>query len=309
LGKAFFLPMKTPPYLKPGSKIGILATARRITPQDVERAIETLKAWQLEVVLSPYLFSADHSYLAGTDKQRTAALQQFIDDPEISAIFCARGGYGTTRIIDDIDFSQFLKSPKWIIGFSDVTVLHLKISALGFMSIHGIMPLLFSKPQSESSVESLRKALFGEALELNAPPSRHNKPGQNKGVLIGGNLSLLVDSLGTSIELETEGKILVIEEVDEFLYKLDRMFVQLKRSGKLAGLAGIAVGHFSELKDTELPFGESFEEIILSHTRQFNYPVGFNFPVGHQNPNHAWISGANALITVEEGSSSLKIQQ
>jgi muramoyltetrapeptide carboxypeptidase len=309
LGKAFFLPMQTPPFLKPGSKVGVLATARRITPPDIERAIETFKEWQLEVVLSPNLFSEDHSYLAGTDEQRTAALQQFIDDPEILAIFCARGGYGTTRIIDDIDFSQFLKSPKWIIGFSDVTALHLKIAALGFMSIHGIMPLLFSKPDSESSVESLQKALFGQALELNAPSSDCNVPGQSEGVLIGGNLSLIIDSLGTSYELETEGRILVIEEVDEYLYKLDRMFVQLKRSGKLNKLVGIAVGHFSEIKDTELPFGERFEEIIRYHTRQFKYPIGFNFPVGHQNPNHAWISGANALLTVEAGNSRLQIQQ
>jgi muramoyltetrapeptide carboxypeptidase len=299
--------MNTPPFLKPGDKVGILATARRIAPNDIAGAVDLFNEWKLEVSLSPYLFSVDHSYLAGTDDQRTAALQQFVDDPTMAAIFCARGGYGTTRIIDQIDFSQFQKFPKWIIGFSDVTALHLKIASLGAKSIHGTMPALFSK--DASSVESLRMALFDQPVNLDASENRSNKGGAGKGQLVGGNLSLLVDSLGTSYEVNSEGKILIVEEVDEYLYKIDRMFVQLKRSKKLEKLAGIVVGHFSEIKDTELPFGESFEEIIRFHTKEYNYPIGFNFPIGHMNPNYAWISGADALLEVEEKGSTLKLQR
>jgi muramoyltetrapeptide carboxypeptidase len=297
--------MNTPPFLKPGDKVGILATARRIKPEDITRAVEIFREWGLEVELSPNLVSTEHSYLAGTDEQRATALQLFIDDPSINAVFCARGGYGTTRIIDQIDFSQYIKSPKWIIGFSDVTALHLRIFALGSKSIHGVMPVLFSKTESASSIESLRKALFGQLLEITAGENKNNKVGTAQGKLVGGNLSLLVDSLGTPDELRSEGKILVIEEVDEYLYKIDRMFVQLKRSKKLEKLAGIVVGHFSEIKDTELPFGESFEEIIRFHTREFNYPIGFNFPIGHLNPNYAWISGGDSLLEVTEKGSTL----
>lgn len=301
--------MKTPPSLQPGDKVGILATARRINPEDITRAVEIFREWKLEVELSPYLFSTGHSYLAGTDEQRAAALQQFIDDPEIAAIFCARGGYGTTRIIDQIDFSNYQKSPKWIVGFSDVTALHLKISALGSQSIHGIMPVLFGKDESALSIESLRKAIFNEALELPGGENKNNKPGTAHGKLVGGNLSLLVDSLGTPYELNSEGKILIVEEVDEYLYKIDRMFVHLKRSKKLEKLAGIVVGHFSEIKDTELPFGETSEEIIRFHTKEFNYPIGFNFPIGHLNPNYAWVSGADSLLKVTEQGSSLIIHR
>jgi muramoyltetrapeptide carboxypeptidase len=291
--------MVSPKPLSHGDKIGIVATARKVTDEHIMPAVEQFKNWGLNVVLSPMLFGGTHSYLAGTDEERIAAVQQFLDDPELSAIICARGGYGTTRIIDQVDFREFVKHPKWIVGFSDITALHLRLSALGFESIHGTMPVLFTKEDSGSSVEHLRTALFGEPLELSAAPHRGNRHGEASGKLIGGNLSLVVDSLGTAHEPNTEGTILVIEEVDEYYYKIDRMIVQLKRAGKLDHLAGLVAGHFTDIKETELKFGETVEEIIRYHTKSFSYPVAFNFPTGHANPNFSWIEGREALLSVD----------
>lgn len=299
--------MISPKPLKQGDKIGIVATARRITREQTDAAIRILAEWGLDVKLSPHLYNESHSYLAGTDDERTAALQQFLDDDTLSAIICARGGYGTTRIIDRIDLTQFKRKPKWLVGFSDVTSLHLKLASTGIESIHGIMPILFGKDGAGSSVLQLKSALFGEPLEITTNSSNnHNRIGEGKGRLLGGNLSLLVDSLGTPYEPVTEGTILVLEEVDEFLYKIDRMVVQLKRAGKLEKLAGLAVGHFTDIKDTELPFGETLEEIIRYHTKEFSYPVGFNFPTGHENPNFPWIEGREAILTVTPTQSILR---
>jgi Uncharacterized proteins, homologs of microcin C7 resistance protein MccF len=298
--------MIKPSPLKPGDKVGIVATARRIRREDIDAAVETLERWGLKVELSPYLFSDGHSYLAGSDEQRHAALQQFVDDSSIRAILCARGGYGTTRIIDEINWDELKKNPRWVVGFSDITALHLRLATLGIQSIHGTMPALFKNDDATSSVESLQQVLWGNPEILKAPASFHNRTGVGEGILVGGNLSLVVDSLGTRHEVDTHGRILILEEVDEYLYRIDRMIVQLKRAGKLEGLAGLAIGHFSEIKDTELPFGESFEEIIRYHTKDFNYPVGFHFPVGHINPNVAWRSGAMATLEVTADGSSIR---
>jgi muramoyltetrapeptide carboxypeptidase len=192
-----------------------------------------------------------------------------------------------------------------VIGFSDITALHLKLSSLGVESVHGTMPILFSKTDSASSIESLRKVLFDEPHQILAPAHSLNRLGHARGPLVGGNLSLIVDSLGTAYEPEIGGKILIIEEVDEYLYKIDRMIVQLKRAGKLEGLAGLVIGHFSEIKDTELSFGETVEQIIRFHTSIFQYPVAFNFPSGHLNPNLSWVQGRQADLTVDENGSTL----
>jgi muramoyltetrapeptide carboxypeptidase len=298
--------MIAPPPLSHGNKVGIIATARRIRPEDIDEAIRRFRLWGLEPALSPWLFSEDHSYLAGTDEQRVSDLQRFLDDPGVAAVFCARGGYGTTRIIDDVSFSEFKKKPKWLVGFSDITALHLKLATLGFQSIHGTMPILFGKSSALESVESLRKAVFGEAVELSAPSCSLNRNGSATGVTVGGNLSLITDSLGTAHEIETKGRILIVEEVDEYLYKIDRMFMQLRRAKKLEHLAGLVVGHFSEMKDTELKFGESVEEIVRYHTQIYNYPIAFCFPTGHQDPNLAWISGGTALLEISGARSSLR---
>ena len=296
--------MTRPTALKTGDRVGIVATARRIKADDVEAAVRVLDGWGLNVVLSPHLYNTSHSYLAGSDDERISALQQFLDEPELKAIFCARGGYGTTRIIDALDFRAFINQPKWIVGYSDITSLHLKLSALGIESIHGTMPIMFGKDDVGSSLQSLHKLLFDETHTLIAPVSTYNKSGKGTGKLTGGNLSLLADSLGSAHELETKGKILIIEEVDEYMYRIDRMVVQLKRAGKLESLAGLAIGHFSDIKDSE-SFDETVEQIVRYHTREFNYPVGFGFPVGHIHPNEAWVCGRNAVIDVTDRGASI----
>lgn len=294
-----FLSMTRPATLKTGDKIAIVATGRKVTVQNVEVAARAFASWGLEVQFAPNLFSDDHSYLASSDRKRTRDLQGMLDDEAIKAIVCARGGYGTTRIIDQLDFSTFLANPKWIVGFSDITALHLKVFTLGVESIHGIMPSLFDKQEYASSIASLRQILFGQDTLLKAEPQKSNRNGAATGLVLGGNLSLLVDSLGTAGEPDFDGTILVIEEIDEQLYKVDRMLTQLKRAGKLDRLAGLAVGHMTELKTGEPAFGETLEEIVLSKVDLFAYPVAFGLPIGHESPNLAWRHGSSMVLKVD----------
>jgi muramoyltetrapeptide carboxypeptidase len=297
--------MIQPPALKKNDIVGIVASGRKLDSDPIQTSIRIVEAWGYTVRVAKNLFSSKHSYLSGSDAERLQDLQHMLDDPSVKAIICARGGYGTTRILDRLDFTSFLKNPKWICGFSDITALHLKLQALGVHSIHGTMPVLFSKSESAISVDALQKILSGGRVALEANPNLKNKIGAASGTLIGGNLSLIVDSLGTSSEIDTKNKILVIEEVDEYLYKVDRMLVQLKRAGKLQHLAGLVVGHMTEMRDTELPFGETIEEIILNQVQEFNYPIGFGFPVGHENPNLAWVQGEVRTLSVTPEKSSL----
>jgi muramoyltetrapeptide carboxypeptidase len=298
--------MITPPYLQKGNRVGIVSPGRKVQQEDVEVAIKDFSAWGLIPVLATNLFSNKHGYLAGTDQQRLSDLQAMMDDDSIQAVICARGGYGTTRLLDKLELGNFIKTPKWVVGFSDITSLHLKLFKEGVVSIHGTMPVLFSKNDSKESIEALRKLLFGESIIIEGAASQHNKPGQAVGQIIGGNLSLIADSIGTSSEPDTGGKILVIEEIDEYLYKLDRMLVQLKRAGKLANLSGLVVGHFTDIKDIQLAFGETVEEIIRNHTSQFNFPIGFKFPIGHENPNLPFKHGARVTLTVTRDGSFLE---
>ncbi len=290
--------MIQPPALHKNDVVGIVAPGRKLDTDTVDASVHIVESWGLHVRTGKNLFSPGHSYLSGSDAERLSDLQNMLDDPSVKAIICARGGYGTTRILDQLDFSSFLKRPKWICGFSDITALHLKLHSIGAQSIHGTMPVLFPKPESVLSVETLRKILFGERVRLETNPDSKNKVGDAEGLLIGGNLSLIVDSLGTSSEIDTRNKILVIEEVDEYLYRVDRMMVQLKRANKLQHLAGLVVGHLTEMKETELPFGEAIQNIIVDQVKEFAYPVGFGFPVGHENPNLAWIQGSIGKLKV-----------
>jgi len=297
--------MRTPTSIKSGDWIGIVAPGRKVRYQNVEAAANTFVDWGLKVVYAPNLFSDEHPYLASTDAKRSVDLQMMLDDEKIRAIVCARGGYGTTRIMDQLDFSTFLKDPKWVVGFSDVTALHLKIFSLGIESIHGIMPVLFDKPENDSSITSLRNALFGTKSTLASGSIKSNRAGIATGHVLGGNLSLLVDSLGTSSEPILDARILVIEEIDESLYKVDRMLTQLKRAGKLDKLAGLVVGHMTALKEGELPFGETLEEIVLDKVGRFDYPIAFGFPIGHDRPNLAWIHGSVMTLKVDMSGSLL----
>jgi muramoyltetrapeptide carboxypeptidase len=297
--------MRYPDLLNPGDKVGILAPARKIHRADIEFASNLFSSWGLEALIAENIYSEHHSYLAGSDEERISDFQTCLNDSTVKALFSARGGYGSTRIIDHIDFASLLKNPKWLIGFSDITAFHLKFYKMEIASIHGTMPVLFSKRDSAESVESLRKLLFDGECALDAQPSRDNRNGKASGIVIGGNLSLLVDSLGTESEPDTNGKILFIEEIDEYLYKIDRMMIQLRRAGKLKNLKGLVVGHMTDIKDSELSFGENVQEIISNAVRDYAYPVGFRFPAGHENPNLAWINGGVATLEVNESMSSL----
>lgn len=285
-----------PPKLKAGDTVGIIAPARKISPEQLEAALKILHSWGLQTLLAKSIFSSKHSYLAGSDDERRQDFQSMIDNPAVKAILCARGGYGSTRIIEEISFSPLKNSPKWIIGFSDITAFHLQLFHLGFASIHGTMPIFFHRDDSKSAVESLRNILFNGACEIlfNAGPS--NQAGRGEGQAVGGNLSLILDSLCTSSEPDTNHKILIVEEVDEYFYKLDRMFTQLRRAGKLENLAGLLIGHMTDLKNSDLDFGESVSQIVMHAVRDYHYPVAFSFPSGHQNPNIGWIHGAPAVL-------------
>jgi muramoyltetrapeptide carboxypeptidase len=297
---------KSARLLRAGDKIAITAPARKIDRALVERSIDILQEWGLQVVLSTNLFAGTHSYLSGTDEERYRDLQALINDDSIQGILCARGGYGSARITDRIDLSALYQNPKWLIGFSDITSLHLKFLKSGIQSLHATMPVLFPRAESAISVESLRKILFNGSATLSSTECIYNKPGQCEGVVVGGNLSLIVDSLGTKTELDTDDKILVIEEIDEYFYKVDRMLTQLKRAGKLHGLKGLVVGHMTDIKNGELTFATSFEAVILDAVAEYNYPVGFKFPTGHENPNLAWIQGGTAQLSVTRESGILK---
>lgn len=299
--------MIIPPFLKTGDTIGIVAPGRCVAAEQLQPAIEILESWGVNVKLAKHLFSKQHNYLAGSDTERLTDVQTMIDDAHVQAILCARGGYGTSRFLDAVRVDKLIEQPKWIVGFSDVTALHLKLIKIGMQSIHGTMPLLFAKEDAGVSVESLRKCLFGEQESITAVTDAGNKIGKTQGKLAGGNLSLIIDSLGTPSELDTNGKILMIEEIEEYYYKIDRMMNHLKRAGKLKNLAGLVVGHFTAIADTELSFGETLQQIIRYHTRDYQYPVAFHFPFGHENPNLAWRHGATATLEVKGDGSILTI--
>jgi muramoyltetrapeptide carboxypeptidase len=292
--------MIRPARLQAGDSVGIVATGRKVSPDDIKHAVDILESWGLTIVAAPHLHSSEHAYLAASDEHRLHDLQHMIDDPQIRAVFCARGGYGTTRFIDKVDFSPLLTQPKWIAGFSDVTAIHLNLARLGVQSLHATMPLLFAQHNATRSINSLRNIIFGGSTEINVPPSTYNIKGRATGPVIGGNLSLVVDSLATRNEPPFEGAILMLEETDEHLYKLDRMMTHLHRAGKLQVLRGLLIGHITSPQETSLPFGETLADIVRRLAATYNYPVAFGMPFGHENPNLAWVHGASMTLSVDE---------
>ena len=291
------------PYLKKGDRIAIVASARKVSREELQPAIELFKSWGLEVMLSKNLFEAENQY-AGSDAERAADLQTMFDDETVKAVICARGGYGILRIIHKVDFTKFKQHPKWMIGFSDVTILHSHIHNLGIQTLHAKMLLNINK--NPESTETLRKALFGEALNFEIESHPLNRKGKAEGQLVGGNLSLLYALAGSVSDIDTKGKILFIEDLDEYLYHIDRMMLNLKRSGKLSQLKGLVVGGMTDMKDNAIPFGKTAEEIIMDAVKEFNYPVCFNFPAGHIDRNLALIFGRNVDLEVGESGASLK---
>ncbi len=288
--------MIIPPFLQSGDRVGVVATAKKVNIENTNRGIEILKSWGLYVEKGPNLY-ASHGALAGTDAQRTEDLQAMINDPEIKAIFMVRGGYGSTRIIDDIDFSPLKKFPKWVCGFSDITAFHLHLFHLGIGCLHGPMPSFFYAI-TQDSLEWYRDYIFGAINTIKTHSHPQNKPGEAHGKLVGGNLSIICHTMGTPSQMMTEGNVLFIEDIGEQLYHLDRMMVHLKRAGLLQGLAGLIVGQFTDMKDDD-PFGMDVAGIILDHVGKYNYPVCFNFPVGHGAQNYALPIGIMADLNVK----------
>lgn len=290
--------MATPPYLKKGNKIGIVAPARKISKEEIQLAVDTFEKWGLKVVLGKNIFGSNHQY-SGTDDQRAQDLQEMLDDSSIRAVISARGGYGTLRIIDKLDFKKFKEAPKWVIGYSDITVLHSHIHQnFEIETLHATMPINFHK--DEESVDSLKRVLFGEKPSYKINPHPLNRKGMAEGVLVGGNLSLLYALKGSKSGISTSGKVLFIEDLDEYLYHIDRMMISLKRAGKLSHLNGLVVGGMTDMKDNQTPFGKTAEEIIIDAVKEFDYPVCFGFPAGHQPKNLALPFGRRANLSVGE---------
>ena len=287
-----------PPYLKKGDKIAITCPAKKL-PQPMTDAINLLQSWGLKVVLGETVNLSFHQF-AGDDEQRAADMQCLIDDDSIKAIIAARGGYGTIRMIDEVDFSHFTKNPKWIVGFSDITVLHAHLfSNYHTQTIHGQMPVNIPDASSKS-LNSLRRALFGGEISYKFQSFDTNRSGTAEGVLIGGNLSLLIAVLNSVSDMDYAGKVLFIEDVGEYLYAIDRMIRTLDRAGKLQHLAGLIVGSFTEIKDNDIPFGQTVNEIIMDVVACYNYPVCFNFPAGHVPDNRSIVLGKAVRLAVND---------
>lgn len=294
----YFWGMIRPPFLRPGDKIAIVSPARSITFEEVHPAIRFFQKHELEVVLGSYIFSRNHQF-AGSDDQRVRDFQHMLDDTQIRAIICSRGGYGTLRIIDRLDFSGFYKNPKWIVGFSDATVLHSHISRqFGVETLHAAMPVNIKAGTPDESLHTLMNALFGKRIAYSYAKPPLSREGRTAGDLTGGNLSVLYSLLGSASDVDTAGKILFIEDVDEYLYHIDRMMVALKRAGKLDGLNGLIVGGMTRMNDNTIPFGKTANEIIADAVKEYNYPVCFDFPAGHIETNLALILGRKVSLSV-----------
>jgi muramoyltetrapeptide carboxypeptidase len=300
--------MITPPFLKSGDLVAISSTARKITLSELQPSIDLFKSWGLSVILAPNLFESENQF-AGSDKQRADDLQHFLDDEKVKAIICARGGYGTVRIIDILDFTRFRAAPKWIVGYSDVTVLHSHINKnFEIETLHSAMPVNYnaSNKSTKESFDNLQRCLFGEIPHYSIKPHNLNRQGEARGRITGGNLSILYSLIGSNSDIDTTGKILFLEDIDEYLYHIDRMMQSLKRSGKLNNLSGLVIGHFTDMRDNEVPFGKSAEEIIREAVEEFDYPVAFGLPVGHEPVNMPIIEGREVLLQVQDNETNLK---
>lgn len=286
-----------PASLQPGDRIRIVAPARKISLGELEPALRQIEAWGFEPFYTEALFASENQF-AGSDEVRARDFQAALNDPLCKAILCARGGYGSVRIIDRLDFSGFRKAPKWIVGYSDITVFHSAVQAWGIASLHGSMPINFPS-NSMASLNSLLSALRGEAYSIGAPAHAFNTQGRVKAKLAGGNISMLYSLLGSAQALDLKGRILFLEDLDEYLYHLDRMMYNLGRNGYLQGLAGIVVGSLADMNDNRIPFGETAEEILARHFKNLEIPIAFGMPAGHLSDNQALIFGLETELEVD----------
>ena len=293
---------KRPELLKKGDKIGIVATARKIGIEELEASIKLFISWGLEPIIGKSI-GAEENQFAGSDKERAKDLQSFLDNKEIKAVFCARGGYGTVRIIDTLDFSLFIENPKWIIGYSDPSVLlsHIYFN-YNIETIHGIMPINIETDDFFSNaVISLKKILFEGENKNVYKKYIMNREGEAEGELIGGNLSVLYSLLGSNSLGDTKDKILFIEDLDEYIYHIDRMMQALKRAGKLKYLKGLIVGGMTDMHDNFIQFGKTSNRIIMDAVQDYNFPVAFNIPIGHiKEKNQAYVIGRKTILVVRK---------
>jgi muramoyltetrapeptide carboxypeptidase len=292
--------IKTPPYLQKGDTIGLVCPSGAMPVEKASECIRVLnEEWGFQTRVGKTVGS-QFNYFSGTDEERLNDFQQMLDDDEVKAILCARGGYGLTRIIDKIDFKKFKKQPKWIIGYSDITILHCHLYSNYYISsLHAPMASAFNDAgYINRFVQSLRNALEGKKAKYQCNPHEFNKKGEAIGELIGGNLSLLAHLTGTDSDIKTRGRILFLEDVGEYLYNIDRLMRQLKRSGKLSKLAGLVIGGFTDSKDTEMLFGQPAYEIIRDVVKEYDYPVCFGFPVSHEKENYALKVGVGYKLKV-----------
>lgn len=295
--------VKIPPYLAKGDTVGIVATARKVELKSLQPAIDLLKSWGLHVVVGKTI-GLENNQLAGADWQRATDLQQMMDNPSIKAIWSAKGGYGTVRVVDRLDFTKFKQKPKWIIGFSDTTVLHSHINTLDIATLHGIVCISVSRATPEA-IESFRRALFGEKLEYSIPAHGFNKPGKATGELVGGNLSVLYSIMGSRSQADVKGKILFIEDLDEYLYHIDRMMMNLERNGYFKEVKGIIIGGMTKMRDNDVPWGHDALEIIKEITSKYSIPICFNFPAGHIQDNRALPLGKTATLDITAAGTKL----
>ncbi len=307
-------PMKLirPAYLQKGDSIAIVAPAGILKNKKeiINKAKQLAESWGLQVMIGDHVFNQNHHF-AGTDDERATDFQKALDNPNIKVIWSARGGYGSGRILDRLDFTKFKNNPKWVIGYSDITALHSHIHNLGVETIHGMMgtSMQFDPEENKQSIETLRKALFGEELSYKISSSKYNNQGKAEGELIGGNLTILLTMLGSKSQLDTDGKILFIEEIGEYKYHIDRMLQSLKRAGYFDGLKGLMVGDMSNIKKNTTKWGSSIEQLILDATAGYDFPILFGFPAGHEVDNRALIMGRNIQMNVKETTSEVKFNE
>ena len=298
-----------PEYLKVGDTIAIIAPSGVLNDHEnyINKAKKLLESWELNVIIGKNVFN-NYGHFSGTDKERTKDFQRALDDKTISAIWCARGGYGAMRIIDDLDYTEYLKTPKWIIGYSDITAIHNDLHILGSESIHSIMckSLEDKNINNDRSIQALKDVLFGNKLSYNFNNKPENKLGKTSGQIVGGNLTLLHGLIGSKSSINTAGKILFIEDLGEYHYHIDRMFISLKRAGYFDNCNGLVVGDFSDLRKNTTPFGKNIKEIILDAVKEFNFPVLFDFPAGHEELNMPIILGRNIIMDINSSKSTIE---
>jgi muramoyltetrapeptide carboxypeptidase len=297
-----------PPYLKAGDTVAIVAPSGILLNRnkEVSQAEELLKSWGLNVVIGEHVFN-QNGHFAGTDKERATDFQKALDNPNIKAIWAARGGYGTVRILDKLDYTKFKEHPKWVIGYSDITALHNQIHNEGFETIHALMctSLTDDLEEIKDNLASFKNAIFGKPIAYNIEGSEYNKSGTAFGQLVGGNLTLLHTMLGSKTSIDTKDKILFFEEIGEYAYHIDRMLQSLKRAGYFENCKGIIVGDISKVRKNTTEFGRTIEEIILDVVADYDFPVLFNFPAGHEDDNRAFILGRTIRLTVGSELSSV----